>query len=156
DVGPRVKPGGSLAATVTLKNTGGTTWQAGTVKLSFQGDGAGTKADMALSKKTKPNGTATFPTTPGASTQTRLPPLTWNATSAGTVFGTAISAKTEVTCSDGVFCNGDERWVNGKCVAGPMPCDDGQACTTDTCDETNRLCSHTLGSTCAACFQKNC
>lgn len=41
----------------------------------------------------------------------------------------------EVTCSDGVFCNGIERFVNGSCVRGPNPCDDHVNCTVDMCSE---------------------
>ena len=50
-----------------------------------------------------------------------------------------LTLSVEVTCSDGIFCNGAERWVggvNGSCVAGVDPCDDRDICTTDTCDET--------------------
>lgn len=44
------------------------------------------------------------------------------------------------SCSDGVFCNGDERCVAGVCEAGAVPCgDDGLACTVD-CDEAGRRC----------------
>jgi len=46
----------------------------------------------------------------------------------------------EVTCDDGKFCNGIERYVNGACVNGPEPCNDGIACTIDSCDEVNDFC----------------
>ena len=38
-------------------------------------------------------------------------------------------------CDDHVFCNGAETCLNGVCQPGTPPCDDGIACTTDTCDE---------------------
>src|SRR5690606_15952950 len=39
-------------------------------------------------------------------------------------------------CSDGLFCNGQERCVGGACVAGaPIGCDDGVDCTDDRCVE---------------------
>jgi len=63
-------------------------------------------------------------------------------------------------CSDGVFCNGEERclpypFVFGPAVPGfvpsmqgcapgePINCDDGLSCNTDTCDEVNDRCINT-------------
>jgi hypothetical protein len=44
-------------------------------------------------------------------------------------------------CDDGVFCNGAERCVSGRCAAGqPVSCDDGQPCTRDSCVEFLRSC----------------
>ncbi|MFK7992267.1 MAG: MopE-related protein [Sandaracinaceae bacterium] len=44
-------------------------------------------------------------------------------------------------CSDGFFCNGEERCEGGRCEAGPPPrCDDGIDCTLDVCDEVARAC----------------
>ncbi len=51
-------------------------------------------------------------------------------------------------CSDGVFCNGVERCMPGPdrasddgCVPGVAPrCDDGLACTTDTCSHVDNDC----------------
>lgn len=38
-------------------------------------------------------------------------------------------------CDDGDVCNGHETCAAGACTAGaPLTCDDGNACTTDTCD----------------------
>jgi DMSO/TMAO reductase YedYZ molybdopterin-dependent catalytic subunit len=31
-------------------------------------------------------------------------------------------------CDDGVFCNGEEKCINGKCVQDPSPCSDEQVC----------------------------
>jgi hypothetical protein len=46
------------------------------------------------------------------------------------------------TCSDGNACNGIERCELGRCVAGtPLTCDDGVACTIDTC--SGGACSYT-------------
>jgi len=37
-------------------------------------------------------------------------------------------------CNDGLFCNGVEMCVSGRCQAGQAPsCDDSIACTTDLC-----------------------
>jgi len=62
----------------------------------------------------------------------------------------------EVTCSDGVFCNGMERWINGQCVSAPVgACDDLADCTLDHCDETKQMCTHYIPAdvkdTCRSC-----
>jgi hypothetical protein len=47
-------------------------------------------------------------------------------------------------CDDGQFCNGAETCVSGTCQTGtPVNCDDANACTADSCDETNDVCQHT-------------
>jgi len=39
------------------------------------------------------------------------------------------------SCADGTVCNGAETCVAGACTAGtPLVCDDGNACTADSCD----------------------
>ncbi len=44
-------------------------------------------------------------------------------------------------CDDGLYCNGEEACVDGGCVAGsPIVCDDGIACTADSCDEQSDTC----------------
>lgn len=53
-----------------------------------------------------------------------------------------LSHALDVSCDDGVFCNGMEHFIGGKCVAGVDPCDDKAACTTDKCDESRGLCTH--------------
>lgn len=47
-----------------------------------------------------------------------------------------------ITCEDGLFCNGSELFVGGFCQAGTDPCNDGIACTDDTCDEALDTCSN--------------
>jgi len=43
----------------------------------------------------------------------------------------------EAPCEDGLFCTVDDSCSQGQCLGGPvMACDDGDACTDDTCDET--------------------
>ncbi len=51
----------------------------------------------------------------------------------------------DATCDDGLFCNGAEHCSEaGRCVAGRAPsCDDGIACTTDSCSEALRACRST-------------
>ncbi len=47
-------------------------------------------------------------------------------------------------CSDGLFCNGTETCnALAGCTAGtPVNCNDGIACTTDSCNEANDICTH--------------
>lgn len=46
-------------------------------------------------------------------------------------------------CDDGLFCNGAETCVSGACQAGTAPnCDDGVACTIDSCNEGTDNCDH--------------
>jgi uncharacterized repeat protein (TIGR01451 family) len=45
-------------------------------------------------------------------------------------------------CDDGLFCNGAEGCVDSACVPGADPCEDGDPCTEDLCDEAGRVCSH--------------
>jgi hypothetical protein len=46
----------------------------------------------------------------------------------------------DAECDDGVFCNGMETCSAGHCVARMLACDDGIACTIDTCSESVRSC----------------
>lgn len=46
-------------------------------------------------------------------------------------------------CSDGQYCNGAEVCNAGSCQAGTAPnCNDGVACTTDSCNEGTDSCNH--------------
>lgn len=62
-----------------------------------------------------------------------------------------VNTPVDTTCDDGVFCTGAERCAPGTtgadaqgCVAGASPtCDDGFACTTDTCSATTDACVFT-------------
>ncbi|MCB9519266.1 MAG: putative metal-binding motif-containing protein, partial [Myxococcales bacterium] len=48
---------------------------------------------------------------------------------------------TDVDCADGLFCNGAETCVAGACQPGAAPdCDDGVACTLDSCSEDDGEC----------------
>lgn len=44
-------------------------------------------------------------------------------------------------CDDGLFCNGVETFDGLQCQPGANPCDDGIACTTDSCDEAMDRCA---------------
>jgi hypothetical protein len=91
-------------------------------------------------------GTLTAPTSTGAFTF-----VLDLATADEVLRETAASAGVVLTCDDGVFCNGAERFAGSACVAGFPPCDDGAACTADTCDEETKRCAHELGADCEAC-----
>jgi hypothetical protein len=46
-----------------------------------------------------------------------------------------VAVNLEGACSDGSLCTLDDVCVDGDCVGGaPRDCDDGNPCTTDTCD----------------------
>jgi hypothetical protein len=46
-------------------------------------------------------------------------------------------------CDDGNFCNGSEVCAEGDCVPGDPPnCDDGVACTSDSCSDASGGCIH--------------
>ncbi len=75
---------------------------------------------------------------------------------AATTTTTLPACRADGDCSDGLFCNGAESCnsILG-CVAGPPPsCDDGLACTRDTCSESRDACVRTTrcaeGLACAA------
>jgi hypothetical protein len=53
-------------------------------------------------------------------------------------------------CDDGLFCNGAEICNAGSCQSGSAPnCDDGVACTADSCNEGTDSCDHAPNN--AAC-----
>jgi hypothetical protein len=55
----------------------------------------------------------------------------------------AGTCRLDYDCSDGIFCNGIEKCVEGVCQAGAEPtCDDTIACTADSCDEDFNACRH--------------
>jgi predicted outer membrane repeat protein len=46
-------------------------------------------------------------------------------------------------CDDGLYCNGVEACVGGRCTPGAAPlCDDYVACTRDSCRESDHACFH--------------
>ena len=54
-----------------------------------------------------------------------------------------LECEDDTECDDGVFCNGPETCASSTCAAGaPVSCDDDIACTTDTCSEEMRSCTH--------------
>lgn len=153
---PRVLPGGSIAVSVALRNTGSITWTPTTTRLLLMGDPSWENSALRLSAPVAPNAVGTFRATLVAPVAIGRYTMTWQGYQGATTFGAALTAVTEVTCSDGVFCNGAERFVNGRCERSASPCDDGATCTTDTCDEAQGVCEHTPSATCAGCDAPNC
>ncbi len=57
---------------------------------------------------------------------------------------TLVGCEFDSDCDDGAYCNGAETCVSGACTAGtPVSCDDGQACTTESCNEATDSCDYT-------------
>lgn len=152
----RIAPGSSFGVAIALKNTGSQPWKAGTVTLNYTGDAGIGGGKITLASAVSPNAIGTATGTLTAPAQIGRWNLAWQASDKNGNFGGPITGLAEITCSDGLFCNGDERWINGKCQGGASTCDDSISCTTDTCDEGNDRCWHALGSNCASCAAKNC
>lgn len=60
------------------------------------------------------------------------------------------SCSSDADCDDHLRCNGIERCSELACSAGtPVNCDDGMACTVDTCVEGDAgMCAHAMDPTC--------
>lgn len=73
---------------------------------------------------------------------------------------TTLTARVEVTCSDNIFCNGEERYINNRCVPGLLPCNDGFDCTRDVCNELAKNCTYfpdpTQPISCPVCTPQPC
>jgi len=64
--------------------------------------------------------------------------------------GRCEHAGNTASCDDGDFCNGVDVCLDGACsISAGNPCDDGVACTIDTCDEATDTCGATVDH--AAC-----
>lgn len=152
---PRVSPLGESAALITVTNSGTATWHRGEVTLALHEQPSWRGGPFELVATARPGREALFrgPLTPPP--QPGLYTLGLNLQHQGTRAGPALELTVEVTCSDGVFCNGEERFAGGTCVSGPAPCDDGAECTTDTCHEQSLTCQHTITGDCPVC-QANC
>ncbi|MFQ5591429.1 MAG: hypothetical protein ACE5HE_09725 [Phycisphaerae bacterium] len=57
----------------------------------------------------------------------------------------ANNAPNGTNCDDGSFCNAGATCVDGQCAGGSVvDCDDGLACTTDSCNEALQQCDNIL------------
>ena len=52
------------------------------------------------------------------------------------------------SCDDGLFCTVNDTCAGGTCQGVGNPCDDGNPCTSDGCDEANDLCVYTSSGAC--------
>jgi len=149
---PRVLPGGTTTVIVTATLSGTLSG----VRLRFTGDPSWPNADLPL--QSRQGDRYTFGATLTAPMQIGAHVLTWRfALADGSPFGSPVEGHIEVTCSDGTFCNGEERLTSRGCVPGPPPCDDHVACTADTCDEARRTCAYDpAGPQCDECDSGNC
>ncbi|MRG97715.1 lysyl oxidase family protein [Polyangium spumosum] len=148
----RARPGDVVNVQVDARNSGQATWVPGEVTLALGEGQAFPSASLALAGEVEPGARGTFTGKLTSPVRTGLFKLNLDANYEGARFGDTITTPaTELTCSDGVYCNGAERLVAGQCVSGTNPCDDGAECTTDTCDEAKDTCAHELGPSCAAC-----
>lgn len=152
---PRVLPGGSTR--VTIEATVAGLRRGATVVASFTGD-AGYWGAANLSVTNIKKDRYTFSAMLNAPKLVGVHDMSWQlVASPGGAFGAPITATLEITCSDGIFCNGEERYTVRGCVAGPPPCIDGVACTDDLCDEASRTCELAPKNTaCSDCAEKNC
>jgi glucose/arabinose dehydrogenase/mono/diheme cytochrome c family protein len=74
----------------------------------------------------------------------------------GRIFVPQPDCTSDTSCGDGNVCNGVERCVSSRCQAGtPLGCDDGDACTANSCDPLggcrnpdNGLCNCTSDAQC--------
>jgi len=88
--------------------------------------------------------------------------LSWQAfrTDVNLPVSSIVTGALDVSCSDGVYCNGEERFVRGKCVSSPvLPCVDpnGDLCSTYACQEQNKSCSQApIGTNCDRCYEAQC
>jgi len=143
-----VRPGGTVDVQVRVKNTGMNAFdQTTTLSLVTNSDAFPywQQSTLRLIQPIAPRGsTVMFAGVLHAPTAIGKYFLQWVGSSPCGSFGN-VTTSVEVTCSDGNFCNGMERYVNHKCVSAARPqCDDQSDCTIDTCDEELMLCTHKI------------
>jgi hypothetical protein len=68
---------------------------------------------------------------------------------AGQCTGTPVADGT--LCDDGSFCTVNDVCTGGVCGGAAQNCDDGNACTLDSCDALHSVCVHAILPGCAAC-----
>jgi len=157
-----VLPGGLVELQVQVKNVGTGVWPASNFTMELRADSYvfpyWEAHALKLLADTKEGEVATFAGLLKAPKFIGRFALSWVLTGAcgdiKTEAGASITVKTpvETTCSDGVFCNGMERWIGGKCVAAPHDqCDDGEVCTLDSCDQESQRCTRVMDRITQAC-----
>jgi hypothetical protein len=151
-VGPMAAPGES--ATLTVKATLSGLPSGATPSLVFTGDTTlWPNANVPMTSKK--GQVYTFTRAIPVPARIGRHALSWSFSAGGTTFGTALTSAFEVSCSNGKFCDGEERWTKRGCVSGPKACPP-QAGTTVACDETLRTCVYTPKNGEPSCASKNC
>lgn len=54
--------------------------------------------------------------------------------------GECVFQPRESPCDDGLFCTADDHCADGACTGAARTCDDANACTDDSCNETSNAC----------------
>eukprot|EP00698_Gefionella_okellyi_P017527 TRINITY_DN5145_c0_g2_i1.p1 TRINITY_DN5145_c0_g2~~TRINITY_DN5145_c0_g2_i1.p1 ORF type:complete len:701 (+),score=80.97 TRINITY_DN5145_c0_g2_i1:74-2176(+) len=156
----RVAPGASI--TIQFSATISSLPSGIQVVAAFAGDSE-RWGNADLPQVSKVGNVYTFRKTLSAPKQVGVFSMSWNLKRLdfNTVFGAAIAGTVEVTCSDGIYCNGVERYVGGRCQNSPvMPCRDpaGDLCATYDCIEATQACGRTPvgGPACLTCVPDAC
>jgi hypothetical protein len=66
-----------------------------------------------------------------------------------------VSAPDGTTCDDAQTCTSNDSCVDGACAGVAVPCDDGLACSVDSCDETSGACASDM-SQCSCVNDQDC
>lgn len=176
-------PNVTTAFSIQLKNIGTETWNVGDVVLSYNTATCSVDSDcleipdlqMEGATSVAPNDVAAFSGSIKSNFVIGRHFLHFNASHQSTFFGTTISLHIDISCSDGIFCNGKikiilvifimsyflgiERFDLGlnECVAGPNPCEDNNNCTEDFCDNSG-LCHYEVDPddpSCVVCYESS-
>ena len=151
------RPGGAIEVRWTLLNTGSHTWKPDEVWMVTPtphpyASSGWPRSKLVLEEEIEPMRNGTFIGLVRLPLTTGIFNLTWSVMSSCTGAFGSYTAPIELTCSNGIFCDGMERLVNGVCQpATRAACDDEQRCTVDTCDETRGTCKYTMNSVDTQC-----
>lgn len=160
-----VKPGAPLAINLNPTNIDKTNL----ISFVFTGDATMWPSDMTLYPTTYRYSAASngqYALIPGALSTSQIGShnLTWVSKYGTTISNNntnnviyTINLVLEISCSDGIICNGAELYLGDRCVAASRNlCDDGYDCTDDHCNESDGRCSYTINPAytadqCASC-----
>ncbi|MFW5878251.1 MAG: hypothetical protein ACOCVR_00395, partial [Myxococcota bacterium] len=153
---------GAAAGTVTENNDAGVmTWTlvsssqllaAGQHELTFSCTGTSNRSRCGVDGFLLTTDTALDPNVDGgfipyATADWDDPALDWYSAAADGYCDDSFLADDGTPCDEHLFCNGDASCLAGTCVAGADPCDDGVACTIDTCHEDTDSCTNDADDT---------
>ena len=128
----RLKPRKFETVSLEVANDGTATWTSEHVYVEArQVTGSLKGGVLNLTRTTKPGEVGTFRGELYSGTEVGQFEVSWVVLVRGVAFGGQLKTAVEVTCLDEVFCNGEERFTDGQCVAGANPCAEGAKCTED-------------------------